>query len=346
LATLVGVAKPVFQQAERVCPRRGRGRRPEFPDWAMALLIMVCVVRNKKSKSAQYRFLVEHQKLLLEVIGLPRLLSRSSYFERYRRAWRLYEVAIELQGKMALREGIADARVVAVDKSLLAGRGPRWHQRDRRAGKIPKRLGGIDRDSTWGYSEHDGWVQGYSYETVVTATKGSLVFPLLGSADTAAAKEYASFGPKIDRLPEKTRVVLADSGYDKNDYGERIEYDTQGRRTGRRFVCPLNIRNAARCRKPPRVPKRCRSWQRRQQRNAFLKSHAGRRLFSRRAQTVEPFHDWFKQRFGLEERVWHRGLDNNRTQLLAALFSYQLLVRYNHRLGRQTGQIAWILDSL
>jgi len=41
----------------------------------------------------------------------------------------------------------------------------------------------------------------------------------------------------------------------------------------------------------------------------------------------------------LDDRVWHRGLDNNRTQLLAALFAYQLLVRYNHRRGHKNGQI-------
>jgi len=31
---------------------------------------------------------------------------------------------------------------------------------------------------------------------------------------------------------------------------------------------------------------------------------------------------------------------------LAAVFSYQLLVRYNHHCGRKNGQIKWILDQL
>ena len=39
--------------------------------------------------------------------------------------------------------------------------------------------------------------------------------------------------------------------------------------------------------------------------------------------------------------VWHRGLDNNMTQLLAALFTYQLLLRYNRRKHRYNGQIQW-----
>ena len=67
--------------------------------------------------------------------------------------------------------------------------------------------------------------------------------------------------------------------------------------------------------------------------------------YARRGQTVEPFNDWFKVRFELDERVWYRGFDNNRTQLLAAIFGYQLLVRYNHCHGHQYGQVKWILDQ-
>ena len=33
-------------------------------------------------------------------------------------------------------------------------------------------------------------------------------------------------------------------------------------------------------------------------------------------------------RWILDDRVWHRGLGNNLTQLLTAMFAYQLLVRY------------------
>jgi len=45
-------------------------------------------------------------------------------------------------------------------------------------------------------------------------------------------------------------------------------------------------------------------------------------------------------------RAWHRGLENNQTQTLAAIFAYQLLVRYNHRCGNRNGQLRWILDAL
>jgi hypothetical protein len=47
-----------------------------------------------------------------------------------------------------------------------------------------------------------------------------------------------------------------------------------------------------------------------------------------------------------KEKGGHRGLDNNRTQLLAAIFAYQVLLRYNHRCGKKNGQVRWILDML
>lgn len=72
----------------------------------------------------------------------------------------------------------------------------------------------------------------------------------------------------------------------------------------------------------------------------------GLKLCARRSQTVEPFDDWLKSLFELEHGVWHRGLDNNRAQLLAAIFAYQVLLRCNHHCGKQNGQVRWIIDMV
>lgn len=196
LAALVRMAMPLCKQAEREHPRTGRGRRPDHPDWLLAVIVMVTVLKKKKSKSAQFRFLSEHQRELKTILGVGALPARSTYFDRYRRAHELFTHAIRLQGEKAVGEGIADPRSVAVDKSLIASRGPLWHKSDRQKSRIPKRLQGVDRDSAWGCSMHDGWVQGYSFEVVVSATKKSIVFPLLASVDTASAKETTTFEPK------------------------------------------------------------------------------------------------------------------------------------------------------
>jgi hypothetical protein len=346
LASLVKMAVPLCQRAERECPRTGPGRKPEIPDWVLAVLIMVAVLKRKKSKSSQYRFLDEHRRELKKLLGTCKFPARSTYFDRYQRACRLFKHAIKLQGEKAIDEGVADAQDLAVDKSLIAARGPLWHKSDRKKKRVPKGLRGVDRDSDWGCSKHDGWVQGYSFEVVVSATKNSTVFPLLASADTASAKETRTFREKVADLPESTKNVSADSGYDSNALGEQIEWTAEGRRTGRRFVCPENERGNKRKSRNKEIPPRDESHRRRLARRKFYKSRRGKAIYKRRSQTVEPFNEWFKALFELDDRVWHRGLHNNQTQLLAAVFAYQLLVRYNRRRGNENGQVRWILDIL
>jgi Transposase DDE domain len=346
LAKLVRMAIPICQQAARMCPRTGPGRRPEIPDWALTVLIMVAVLKGGKSKSSQYRYLAAHREDLLAWLSTDQFPARTTYFDRYRRCWRYLQEAIAIEGRRAVRSGMVDARCVAVDQSVIGARGPRWNKRQRMRGRIPR---GADLEATWTYSAYHGWVLGYSYEVVVTAGKNGPVWPLLASADPAHWQPARTFPDKIQRLPACARYVLADAGYDSNASGEAIEHDATGRRTGKRFLCPQIYRRGEHRRpETPRVEKgaRKRHRQRREGRQAFFHRPWTRTLYRRRSQTVEPFNDWLKTRFDLHDRAWHRGLDNNRTQLLAAIFSYQILLRYNRTRGHHNGQLQWILDTL
>jgi hypothetical protein len=347
LEALVAMAVPLLKEAERQCPRTGPGAKPMVPDWLIGTLIMVAVAHRKKTKAAQFRFLTDpaNRARLVAALGRDDWLARSGWYRRYRRAHELFQSAIRVQGQKAIAEGVADPRHLAVDKSLVAALGPAWHKRDRERGHVPA---GVDRDSTWGYSEHEGWVQGYSFEVVVSATNGTTVFPLLASVDTASTSETRTFAEKIEHLPAETQTVSLDSGYDSNALAEQVEFDERGRRTGRRYLCPENPRHSGRPKhKPGNADKaRAPSRRRRAERKKFLQSSRGRRLYARRKKTVEPFHQWFKALFELDTQVWHRGLANNRTQILAAIFTYQLLVRHNHRRGRKNGRIKWLIDPL
>jgi len=342
---LVKLAIPILEEAERRTPRTGPGAKPLIPDWLMAALIMIALLHKKKTKSAQFRFLTEHREEVGQWLGRRDFPSRATYFRRYRCAHRLYREAVRVQGEQAILEGIVDPQHVVVDKSLIEALGPPWRARDRVRGKVRP---GVDVESSWGYSEHDGWVHGFSFEVVVSATRNSLVFPLLASVAPASVSEMRTFADKIDQLPSETCTVSADSGYDANRLGEQVEYDAQGQRTGRRFLCPENPRHGSRPKTKPCAAdaSRAQSRQRRAERKKYFQSRAGRRIYRRRSKTVEPFNQWFKSLFELEGRVWHRGLNNNQTQILGAMFAYQLLVRYNHRRGNENGCIRWILDAL
>jgi hypothetical protein len=335
LQDLVALAVPVCQQAQQQLPHSGPGRPPDIPDWLLAVFIMIAILQRKKTKSAQYRYLTEHRADWAAWLGTDRFPSRSTYFDRYRRAHRLLQQAIRLQGQQAVADGLADPEVVAVDKSLLEGLGQLWHKQDRKKGAVPA---GVDTDTTWGHSEHHGWVQGYSYEVVVTASEGGVVWPLLASVDTASVSESATFADKIPKLPGPTKYVDADSAYDVDAYQQAIEEDEHGQRTGRRFLCPENPRHGTGQRPGP-------AQKRRRRRRVLMASRRGRKIYRRRSRTVEPFHEWLVRVFELE-RVWHRRLENNRTQVLAAIFAYQVLLRYNHRHGNSNGQIKAIVDRL
>jgi hypothetical protein len=344
LTTLVQMAIPICRKAQRQCPRTGPGRKPDFDNWKMAVLIVIALLARRKSKSAQYRFLWTHRHKLQRWLNLTRFPVRSTYFERYRQAHQLFQAAIQRQGHHVIAEGLADASVVAVDKSLLTARGPKWNRKDRQKNRVPSHLHGVDCESRWGYSSHHGWVQGYSYEVVVTACQDGPVWPLLASVDTANVSEHVSFAEKIDALPNEARYVLADGGYDKNEHGERVE---RGRNGGRHFLCPPEPMFQP---NPPSgyhlTRREQHSRQLRVQRAIYFKSPKGQRLYARRHRSVEPFNEWFKQMFDLSDHVWHHGINNNKTQVLGAIFAYQLLLRYNQNCGNRNGQVQWILDGL
>jgi Transposase DDE domain len=343
LDELVGLSIPICQRAEAECPRHGPGCKPTIPEWVLAVMIMVAVMLKKKTKSAQYVWWREHRAAFEHWFPGQAFPGRSTFYDRYRRVHRLYQAAIAGQGRHAIAAGWADARCVAGDKSLIAGLGPRWNSAAR-SGDRPR---SVDGETTWGYCSHDGWVQGYSFEVVVTAPADGPAWPLLASVDTASRSEQKTILDKIPRLPEQTKSVLLDAGYDSNAVGEAVE-GTSGRPV-RRCLCPPVPRpNTKRTRQPHNRETRERQRHRRLRdgRMRYFRSRRGRALYARRKTSVEPFHAQLKHLFELEHRVWHRGLANNRTMILAAIHGYQVLLTDNHRNQKPAAHLQQLLDAL
>jgi DDE family transposase len=337
----VSIASSACKHAERACPRTGPGRKPDVPDWVVAVMVIVGVMHRKKSRAAQYAFWKARDPQFGDWFPGERILSRAQFYERARRLGALLRVAIQRLGAQAVQHGWADAESVAVDKSLVAARG---RKRSVRQTRLPR---GVDPDATWGYSEHDGWVFGYAYEVVVSAGKRGALWPLLASVDTASRSEQKTCLEKFVHLPSQTRYVLADAGYDSNVVGETVEWTAEGRSTGRRFLCPQIPR--------PQVgrPRRSHSRETRQRqhhrrlrdaRRKFTQSPRGRCLYRRRSVTVEPFHSRLKHAFELHDRVWHWRLENNRVTILAAIAAYQTLLTYNHQKRRRHARIQYLLN--
>jgi hypothetical protein len=344
---LVKMAVPICQQAEQECPRTGPGRRPEIPDWVMTVLILVVVAKRRKTKSAQYRFLKSHQAELSRWMGTSRFPSRSTYFSRYRRAYKLLQFALRIQSLLEAEAGHIQLRCVAVDKSLIPTCGAKWANAQKVKGRLPA---GADIESAWTFSPYHGWVLGYGYEVVVTAQRQGIVWPILASVEPANVSERTTFPRKIEQLPPQIRYVLADKGYDSQDLATAVEVTRSAGHAcrQRRFVCPLQERHNVGQAKQTwnQTHRRRQRWERRQKRRLYMQTKFAKRLFSRRSRTVEPFNEWFKSLFELNEKAWHRGLGNNRTQILAALLVYQFFLRYNQHHNRPNAQVRGILDAL
>lgn len=343
LEDLLRLAIPLCQLAQRQCPRTGPGRPDTYDAWKIAACVTCGVLKRLKSINAQHQMLLAQEPLLRQLLELKRLPARSTYFNRYSSVRPLVAAAIRLQGRRALQEHIACAHEVAVDKSLIATRGPQWNHQDKAADRVPPKLRGLDRAADWGISGCRTWTYGYSYEVLVSATAGSVVFPLDASAGLASANEHRTALPKLRQLPPSVRNTLLDSGYDGDEQQQAVEQRPGGGRSGRRFLCPLQKPLG---RQTPHNHRERPIRQRRQRRAALMKRRWVLRLYRRRRQTVEPFHGNFKAMFELDERTWHRGLGNNQSQLLTALFCYQLLIRRHWKCGGRDAQIQYLLNGL
>src|SRR5919201_1869438 len=121
LPDLVRLAVPLLHEAEQQCPRCGPGAKPVVPDWVVAAWIMIAILAQKKSKSAQYRYLCGRRDEIAAWLGHDGFLARGGYFRRYRRAHRLYQAAIKLQGAQAIAGGVVHPRHVAGGKKFVEG---------------------------------------------------------------------------------------------------------------------------------------------------------------------------------------------------------------------------------
>src|SRR5262245_20424184 len=111
LEQLILLALPLFRQAGCSCPRTGPGRKPKYGDEQIAVMILCGVLKKKKSKSAQYRFVQKNGDMFKRLLKLDTLPARSRFFARYGLVWPVVQKAVALQGRLILREHRAHASV-------------------------------------------------------------------------------------------------------------------------------------------------------------------------------------------------------------------------------------------
>ena len=208
--------------------------------------------------------------------------------------------------------------------------GPKWHKQDRKRGRIPKGLRNVDRESGWGYSRYKGWVQGYAWHVVCSATAGHLPIPLLADVAANNVPENQVFDPLIEQLPEVTRRVLADEGYDDQKLMGKVEIKAAHGFCRRMMVPMQSYANTP-------------EWRRDYVR--WYQSEPGQELYGQRKITIEPLFEILQNIFDYR-RSWMKGLKNNQAIMLLIVLCYQLLIYYNWVEDFNLSSVKAIVDGL
>jgi hypothetical protein len=147
-------------------------------------------------------------------LGFENVPDRTTLSRRYKALYPILQDFIAFIGQYAepLDKRFA-SRDLFEDKSLFKAQGPVWHQSDRKVGRIPDKLRGLDREATWSRSSYHGWVYGYS----VHLTCNAAAFPKLTLVETGTFSEKQAMDTKASLLLDclQPRTLTGDDGYTK-----------------------------------------------------------------------------------------------------------------------------------
>jgi len=208
----------IFNLFERFAQERGSEKdwfseRYDYEHKTLIVFFVMMQYRRIFKFKAQWRWLKAHPTER-EQLGFERVPDRTTLSRRYKALYAILQEFIAFVGQYAehLDERFA-SRDLFEDKSLFKAQGPVWHQSDRKAGRIPDKLRGLDTDATWSKSGYHGWVYGYS----VHLTCSHAAFPKLALIETGAFSEKRALDTKehslLDHLQPDT--LTGDNGYTK-----------------------------------------------------------------------------------------------------------------------------------
>jgi hypothetical protein len=159
-----------------------RGRPRVYQDIVILKVFIMMVIKRITTFKGLHRYRQQNPTIQRRC-GFPSVPSRRTLGRRLKSCSPLGPETDPGLGHALIVNGIANAKVTAVDKSMVTAQGPLWHKKDRKKGIVPTHLRNVDRGSQWGYSRYRGWVQGYAIHLLCSATPGFVPFPL--DADAA-----------------------------------------------------------------------------------------------------------------------------------------------------------------
>lgn len=306
----VGLIHTLFDQFAQVqTTSLKRGHPFEYKDKSLLIFFTLMQFLHITKFKAQHRWLshhIEHHKALeFKTIPVRTTLSR-----RYKTLYGTLQDLIAFVGTWVeeLESGFSSLELYE-DKSLFKAKGPVWHQSDRKANRIPKRLRNLDQEASWSKSAYHGWVYGYGLHL----TCSQIGFPKLVQVETSSVREGKVLGEKEAHILAQLHPnsLTADDAYTK---AMRIR---KWAKNGVALIAPaLRWKNG-------RYAKTY---------HQFIQLEENQDLLLRRRTAIEPVFDLIAKLIEATDnhkQIAIQGLQNVRTHLALAVFTLQLAMIAN-----------------
>ena len=297
----------------------------KYSEQTMFKVFVVSVVKQLWSRRSVWRYLTGTARVA-GACGLTSIPDRRTLDRRLGEIGPQAEGQIAALGLVLSLEGVTDGSMATSDGSAFKAHGPVWHKKDKKAGRIPDGLHGLDVDADWIQSTYHGWVYGYKAHVTVSVAP-TTVRTVLSATVTGSACESHILQAQLPDLPPIVETLLLDAGYDDATLLDAC--------AGRAIhaLAPLS------------KPVGASTSQDRRDRAAFLASSEGKALYKRRGSTIEPFFATIKDFFHLDP-LPVRGEIAVSAFILLALYAWNLIVLFNFVNHRPLGEVKPILDLL
>jgi len=294
-----------------------------YSEQSMFKVYVVSLVKQMWSRRAVWRYLTGSPQVAA-ACGLARIPHRRTLDRRLGEIGPQAERQIAALGLVMALEGVTDGSIAASDGSVFEAAGPVWHKKDKKAGRIPDGLHGLDVDADWIYSAYHGWVYGYKAHVTVSVAP-TTVRTVLSATVTGSAGESHILQDHLPDLPPTLETLLLDAGYDDAKLLEAC--------------ASRGIDGLAPLAKPVGTS----TSQARRDRAAFLASPEGKALYKRRGSTIEPFFATIKHFFHLDP-LPVQGEIAVQAFVLLALYAWNLITLFNFLNHRPLGQVKSVLE--
>src|SRR5215207_367872 len=294
-------------------PPEGKPGRPRTYSGLSFLLLAVVAVTLRTFKGLELRRLLEKDARLRQELGFRRVPHRRTIERRLAGLQPEAEVQVAALGKQVVeRLAPTDGLPVAasIDGRMYQARGPKWHQKQRKEGRIPIGLRNVDDQSAWGKSSYRGWVQGY--RLVLQCLIWPVPVPLFATWQPNNRGEGKVFAAAL----EKEQVTVAPVLLGDESFGTPELVAAYGERGGW-LLTPKQL---------PRVYKTFKH-----------------EVYSWRKQTIELLFQRVLQAFDLR-RCPTKSLRRNGAFVIASVWAYQVICWSNYQQGKPIAEVKETID--